>query len=389
MTWIARLACASALLLSLPAMAAEAPRYSVRTTGDVVQLRDRRSETVVSILTPVSNAYEMVVHGRNVLRMTIRSVDDMRARPGLNGVPLLAPFANRLDDTAFYANGRRYAFDLGLGNVRGPIPIHGYVSGASAWKVMEVKADGKGAWITSRLDFYRNPLYMAQFPFAHTLTMTYRLSDDGLEVRTRIDNLSDEPMPVSIGFHPYFQLTDSVRDDWTLDIPAATHWKLAQNKTPTGETEPAADFFGSDPHSVPLKRFSGRDIDDIFTDLERDTRGRATVSVAGARQKVSVVLGPKFRTALVYTTQAPAPPRPASTAPQAAPPPSVSKGPPVPLSATGGEPAPPERGFVAFEPMVGITNAMNLAQKGLYKDLQSVPSRGSWQESFWIRASGY
>lgn len=389
MTWIARLACASALLISLPALAAEAPRYSVRATGDVVQLRDRRSDTVVSVLTPVSNAYEMVVHGRNVLRMTIKSVDDMRARPGLNGVPLLAPFANRLDDTAFYANGRRYAFDLGLGNVRGPIPIHGYLSGTNDWKVLEVKADGKGAWITSRLDFYRNPLYMAQFPFAHTLTMTYRLSDDGLEVRTRMDNLSNESMPVSIGFHPYFQLTDSVRDDWNLEVPAATHWKLAQNKTPTGETEPAADFFGSDPHSVPLKRFSGRDIDDIFTDLERDARGRATVSVAGARQKVSVVLGPKFRTVLVYSTQAPAPPRPAPTAPQAAPPPPVSKGPPVPLSATGGEPAPPERGFVAFEPMVGVTNAMNLAQKGLYKDLQSVPPRGSWQESFWIRASGY
>lgn len=389
MKWIARLASVSALLFSAPGLAAEAPRYATRTLGDVVQLRDRKTDTVVSILTPVSNAYEMVVHGHNVLRMTIKSVDDMRARPGLNGVPLLAPFANRLDDTAFFANGRRYAFDLGLGNVRGPIPIHGYLSGASAWKVLDVRSDRTGAWITSRLDFYRNPLYMAQFPFAHTLTMTYRLSDEGLEVSTRIDNLSDEPMPVSIGFHPYFQLTDSVRDDWTLDVPAATHWKLAPNKTPTGETEPASEFFGTDPHAVPLKRFSGRDIDDIFTDLERDARGRATVSLSGTRQKISVILGPKFKTALVYTTQAPAPPRPASSAPQAAPPSPVSQGPAIPLSATAGEPAPAERGFVAVEPMVGVTNAMNLAQKGLYKDLQSIAPGGSWQESFWIRPSGY
>jgi hypothetical protein len=39
--------------------------------------------------------------------------------------------------------------------------------------------------------------------------------------------------------------------------------------------------------------------------------------------------------------------------------------------------------------MVGITDSMNLTQKGLYKELQSVPAGGSWQESFWIRARGY
>ena len=373
---------------------AQAPRYTVKTLGDVVQLRDARTDTVVSVLTPVSNAYEIVVKGHNVIRMQIKSVDDMRARPGLNGVPLLSPFANRLDEMAFYANGQKYNFDPGLGNVRGPIPIHGYVTGANAWKVLSVKADAKGAWITEKLDFYRNPSYMKQFPFAHTLTMTYRLADGALEVHTRIDNLSDEPMPVAIGFHPYFSLSDSNRNDWTLNVGAKTHWILADNKTPTGATEPAEKFFGGDPHAVPLRRFETRDIDDIFTDLERDAQGRASVTVSGKAQKLTVQLGPKFKTALVYSTRAPQPPRPpgapggGNQQPQAAPPP-VSKGPPIPLSATTGEPAPPERGFVAFEPMVGVTDSMNLAQRGLYKDLQSVAPRGSWEESFWIKPSGY
>ena len=372
---------------------AQSPRYSVKTMGDVVQLRDAKSHTVVSVLTPVNNAYEMVVNGHNILRTTFKSVDDMRARPGLNGVPLLAPFANRLDEMAFYANGQKYNFDPGIGNVRGPIPIHGYVTGADAWKVQSVKADAKGAWVTSKLDFYRNPLYMAQFPFAHTITMTYRLSDGALEVHIRLDNLSDEPMPVAIGFHPYYQLTDSPRNDWTLNVGAKTHWLLADNKTPTGETEPAEKFFGGDPHAVPLSRFANRDIDDIFTDLERDAQGRGSVSVGGKKQRITVQIGPKFKTALVYSTRAPQPPRPAGAPggqqqPQAAPPP-VSKGPPVPLSATTGEPAPADRGFVAFEPMAGVTDSMNLAQRGLYKDLQSIAPRGSWEESFWIKPSGY
>jgi hypothetical protein len=70
-----------ALALALPAGAQAQAQYSVKTIGDVVQLRDARTDTVVSVLTPVSNAYEMVVKGHNVIRMSIKSVDEMRARP--------------------------------------------------------------------------------------------------------------------------------------------------------------------------------------------------------------------------------------------------------------------------------------------------------------------
>jgi len=54
-----------------------------------------------------------------------------------------------------------------------------------------------------------------------------------------------------------------------------------------------------------------------------------------------------------------------------------------------GAPPPATKGFIAFEPMAAITNAMNLAQKGVYKELQSIPPGGSWEESFWISTKGY
>ena len=54
-----------------------------------------------------------------------------------------------------------------------------------------------------------------------------------------------------------------------------------------------------------------------------------------------------------------------------------------------GAPAPTTKGFIAFEPMVAITNALNLAHKGVYKDLQSIPPGGFWAESFWITTKGY
>ena len=374
-------------MLLLPSIAAAQARYTAKQTGDIVQLRDARTETIVSVITSLGNAYEMVVKGQNVIRQTFTSVDEFRARPGLNGIPLLAPFANRLDEQAFYANGKKYNFDMELGNVRGTIPIHGYVSAAKDWKLVEAKADAKAAWVTTKLDFYRNPQWMKQFPFAHTLEISYRLEDGVLEVRTRIENLSVEPMPVAIGFHPYFQLTDSTREDWTLSVAAQTHWLLADNKIPTGQTEPIEKFLAN-PKAVALKDV---DLDDVFGDLERDAQGRAVMSVKGKTQQLDVIFGPNYRSAVLYS------PNPANargggggrgrgTAPAPAPAPSPAAA-TLPLAGTSGNLTP--RDFIAIEAMVGITDSMNLAQKGLYKELQSVPPGGTWQESFWIRPKSF
>jgi aldose 1-epimerase len=70
------------------------------------------------------------------------------------------------------------------------------------------------------------------------------------------------------------------------------------------------------------------------------------------------VFGPKYRAAVVY-----------------APSPSASPS--------------QDRNFICFEPMAGITNALNLAQKGIYKELQSIPPGQTWVESFWARPSGF
>jgi aldose 1-epimerase len=338
------------LLLPIGAFArpAEAQRYAAAQQGDVVKLEDRNSKTIVSIVPSFGNiAFEMTINGQKVLRWPFASLDEARAKPTLAGIPFLGPFANRLDELAFYANGRKYAFDMDLGNIRGnPIPIHGFLTYAE-WRVVSVKADAAAAWVTSRLEVYRNPLWMKQFPFAHTIEMTYRLHDGALQVTTKIENLSTEPMPVSIGFHPYFQLTDSPRDEWTVSIAAKVQWVLAQNKIPTGETIPIEKFV-ADPKAVVLKDV---DLDHVFGELIRDGEGRAVMTVKGKTQQLDVLLGPNYRAAVLYS--------------------------------------PRGRDFICVEPMVGITDAMNLAQKGLYKELQSIAPGGAWQESFWIRPRGF
>ncbi len=133
---------ALAWLVSIGAACAAEP-YSARRTGDVVRLEDVASQTVVSIALAVGNiAFEMKVKGHNVLRWPYESVDAFKAAPRLSGIPFLGPWANRLDEQAFYANGRRFAFDMDLGNVLGAIPIHGFLATTNLWQVVEVKADG-------------------------------------------------------------------------------------------------------------------------------------------------------------------------------------------------------------------------------------------------------
>jgi hypothetical protein len=39
--------------------------------------------------------------------------------------------------------------------------------------------------------------------------------------------------------------------------------------------------------------------------------------------------------------------------------------------------------------MAGITDALNLAQRGLYKELQSVAPNQTWEARFWVRPGGF
>jgi aldose 1-epimerase len=340
-----------------PVVVATEPQYGASRAGAVIRLRDGVSRRVVSICPSAGNVvFEMLAGGENVLWFPFETLDEFKAvGHGRAGVPFLGPWANRLDEQAFYANGRRFAFDMGLGNVRGDLPIHGLLMDTDRWRVVDVNADGASAWVTSRLEFFREPLWMKQFPFAHTIDMTHRLQDGVLEVTTKIESLSADPMPVSIGFHPYFRLTDSNRSDWTVSIGARRRWRLAPSKAPTGETEPVDTVF-RDPQAV---RVSDYALDDVFDDLIRDASGWSVMSVRGPRQRIDVEVGPNYRSVVVFA--------PESTALR----------------------APSRPPFVCLEPMAGISNSMNLAHRGLYHDLQYIPPGGTWQESFRICPKGF
>ena len=233
------------LLFPLMSTAANYSAHTAVVEGiEVLQLADAARHTEVSIAPSIGNmAYQLKVNGKNALWLPSESVAELKAKPAMCGIPFLAPWANRLDQDAFFANGKKFRLNPDLGNIRrdgNQKPIHGLLTFSADWKVVAVEADAESAHATSRLEFWKYPELMAQFPFAHTIEMTYRLHDGVLQVETRIENHSTELMPVGIGYHPYFQLHDTPRDQWKVHLAAHDHFTSSDVLIPTGERTPVA-----------------------------------------------------------------------------------------------------------------------------------------------------
>lgn len=340
-----------ALLAVTSLMAQAATNYSAQKTTvdgvEVIKLTDTDHHIEVSIVpTFGNNAFEMKVNGTNVFWTPTTSPAEMKKTPKHLGNPFLAPWANRLDADSYWANDKQYRLNPDLKNFgrdQFKQPIHGLLTFSTLWQVVDVNADSKSAWVTSRLEFWKYPDLMAQFPFAHSIDMTYRLYDGVLEVATAITNQSAETMPVSIAFHPYFNVHDAPRDEWKVVIPAREHITLSDHLIPTGEKTPSG-ITGS-------FTLAGKQLDDVYSGLVRGESGRAEFSVQGKSQKISVLFGPKYPVGVVY--------------------------------------APPGRNFICFEPMTGPTNVFNNAHAGKYSELQSIAPGATWRESFWIQPTGF
>ena len=340
----------AALVLAMPSLAQNYNAAAIVDHGvPIVRLSDAARGVEVSVAPGIGNrAYEMKVRGKNILYFPFADVGEFQKRPRLCGIPFLAPWADLLNEPAVWANGKRYAFNMELGNVRGNMPIHGFLVTSPLWTVSEVKADEHSARVTSRLEFWKHSDLMAQWPFAHDYEMTYELADGALEVRTTIANLGAEPMPIAIGYHSFFQIPDIPRDQWTAHLPARIHVIAGEHNIPTGEMRPL-DL----PNPLPLK---GRTLDDGFTGLERDSEGRAHFWIESAGKKVETLFGPKYPVATIWLPAGP-----------------------------GGQP----RDFICFEPLTTIISGVNLAHEGKYSGLQSLPAGEKWTESFWVRAEGF
>lgn len=310
---------------------------------ETIQLDDNETRSRISIIPQLgNNAYQYLVDGQNFIWCPYASPRDMIGHVSLFGVPLLSPWANRLESDTYHVDQAEYILNPKLGNIRRDHfghAIHGLVLFAP-WSVQKATADENGAHVTSTLNCATNPRWMAQFPFAHDLRMSHHLANGQLNITLEIANRSSEAMPISVGFHPYFTLPGTSRDDWHVDLPVEMHWELSSLLIPTGETKPVER---RGPFTL-----KGQSLDDVYGGLKRMGDDNAVFSAeATTGTKIEVGYGPRYRIAVVYS--------------------------------------PPTSNFICFEPMAAPTNAFNLAYAGRYNELDWLASGGTWRESFWIR----
>jgi aldose 1-epimerase len=346
-----------AIVSVLPAVGLAAGNYSVAYKfvegHNTYHLIDAKRKMDFGVVPDLGNfAYVFTVNGKDVL-ITPESFKAYEEKHWFGwGIPFLAPYANRIDHDYYYFQGKKFLLNDALGNIlRVPpsnLPIHGLLVFDPRWEVAKTGgSDAEGAFITSRLEFYKYPDLMAQFPFVQVYEVTYRLKDGRLECTTRVSNVGKSPMPVHFGYHPYFH-PDGPRENWTLGIGAQKHWIVDKALIPTGETEPAENFLPGVSKSFTLnKQF----IDEGFSGFARDAQGLGHVWTKGQSQKIEVVYGKEYDYAIVY--------------------------------------APLDNTLICIEPQTGPTNAFNLTHEGKFESLIVLDPGKSFKASYWIIPTGF
>jgi aldose 1-epimerase len=260
----------------------------------------------------------------------LRRIDDLegaKAKGSTAGIPLLYPWANRLDSLHYEAGGRGVALDrlspLLHFDEQG-LPMHGVPWSKLAWEVVELKQDS----ILARLEWGR-PDLLALFPYPHKLEMAATLDIDSLTLQTTVMASGGSVVPVSFGFHPYFGIPGLPRQEWRVQLPAMSRILLDGRGIPMGGQEPFA----------PMDAVLGEtNFDDGFLVTDR----QPAFAVSGAGLKITITFLEGFPYAQVF--------------------------------------APKSKDFIALEPMTAPTSALTSG-----KGLRIVEAGASFCASFRVR----
>ncbi|HEX2561890.1 aldose 1-epimerase [Phenylobacterium sp.] len=141
-----------------------------------------------------------------------------------------------------------------------------------------------------------------RWPGRADVRVRYALAGGALELTVETVNVGHGPLPLGVGWHPYFNLPSGRRDQAVLRLPAGAR-APADNYDevlPTGEIAPVAgtafDFRQG-------RALDGLYLDDCFTDLARDDAGQVVCEVldpaAGYGLRISTAT-PQVKALQVY-----------------------------------------------------------------------------------------
>ncbi len=166
--------------------------------------------------------------GLDILRKTADSAIQTAAVRQMCCYPLV-PFSNRIGNGVLVVRDKSYQLRPNFSNE--PHAIHG-VGWQRAW---QVKREDKQRVV---LTYKHTP--DADWPFAFEAEQTISITNNAVTLAIRATNLDAQPMPVGLGFHPFFPIdkATTLQSDWT------GVWEMGEDKLPTKliATPAEADF---------------------------------------------------------------------------------------------------------------------------------------------------
>ncbi len=153
------------------------------------------------------------------------------ATGGCTAMPLLYPWANRLDRHEYTFGSDRVAITPGSVHTdRNGLPIHGTLH-ARPFEIIDSKPNSLTAGFV-----FDAPELLASFPFPHDLAVHAEIAPETatLRITTTVCNRGRKPMPISFGWHPFFRLGSTPRSSWELRIPECEQHELDALLIPTG-----------------------------------------------------------------------------------------------------------------------------------------------------------
>lgn len=133
------------------------------------------------------------------------------------------------------------------------------------------------------------------YPYLIDTSVTYLLTDRGIEVVHVLTNRSADPAPVALGTHPFVTIGDVDVHDLVLRVPAQTAFETDERMLPIG-TKPV------EPALRDGIRLGDITLDTGFTELARDDDGlvRTTLTAPDGR-RLTLWQGEGFDFVQVYT----------------------------------------------------------------------------------------
>jgi aldose 1-epimerase len=205
--------------------------------------------------------------------------------PGGRG-QLLIPWPNRIEDGSYEFDSRRH--QLPLDEPERQNAIHGLVRW-SAWRIVERETD------SAALEYVLHP--QPGYPFSVALRVEYRLSDDGLTVRTAATNIGAETAPYGSGAHPYLAVRGDLVDAAELTVPAETVLETNGRGIPVG----AAPVEGTNLDFRTTRAIGAMKLDHGFTDLERGRDGLARVELTADGRQTTLWADEAYPYLMVFT----------------------------------------------------------------------------------------